>query len=53
MAEIMRTVKKKFENVVIDRKIKEFENSATGQLLGGKNGLDNLAYSSINLGEKL
>jgi hypothetical protein len=53
MAEIMRTVKKKFENVVIDRKIKEFENSATGQLLGGKNGLDNLAYSSLNLGEKL
>ena len=34
MADIMRTVKKKFENVVIDRKIKEFEESATGQILG-------------------
>ncbi len=53
MAEIMRTVKKKFENVVIDRKIKEFEESATGQIMGGKNGLDKAAYVSGKVSEKL
>ena len=53
MADIMRTVKKKFENVVIDRKIKEFEDSDTGQLIGGKNTLDQMAYASAKVGEKL
>ena len=52
MADIMRTVKKKFENVVIDRKIKEFEDSALIQAVGGKNTLDNTVYKKLKLSEK-